>query len=66
MIILILLVVGIGIYEVTKLLKKQYKKEAVIWICIGVVTIVFGIYYMSNPFENSLSNILLSLFGFEY
>lgn len=66
MIILILLVVGLGIYEVTKLLKKKYKKEAVIWICMGVATIVFGIYYMSNPFQNSLSMILLSIFGLEY
>lgn len=66
MIILILLVVGLGIYEVTQLLKKKYKKEAIIWICMGLITIVFGIYYMSNPFENSLSNILLSIFGLDY
>lgn len=66
MIILILLVVGLGIYEVTQLLKKKYKREAIIWICMGLITIVFGIYYMSNPFENSLSNILLSIFGLDY
>lgn len=66
MIILILLVVALGIYEVTKLLKQKYKKEAVVWICMGVVTIAFGIYYISNPIDNSLSNILLSIFGLEY
>lgn len=66
MIYLIVIVMGIGIFEVVKLLKYQYKKEAIIWICMAVITLAFGIYYLSKPFPDSLSHILLNLFGLEY
>lgn len=66
MIYLIIIVLGIGTFEVINLLKHQYKKEAIIWISMAVITIAFGIYYLSKPFPESLSYILLKLFGFEY
>lgn len=66
MISLIVIVLGVGIFEVWNMLKKNLKKEAVVWICMAVVTVAFGIYYLSNPFGDSLCYMLLNLFGIEY
>lgn len=66
MIYIIIIILGIGIFEVRNLLKHQYKKEAIVWISMAVITLAFGIYYLYKPFPDSLSYILLNLFGFEF
>lgn len=66
MIYFIVVVLGVGIFEVRNMLKSGLKQEAIVWISMAVFTLAFGIYYLLNPFGNSLSYILLHMFGINY
>jgi uncharacterized membrane protein HdeD (DUF308 family) len=58
--------IGITFYEVYNMLKEHLAKEAIFFIVMAVLTLIFGIYYLSNPFPDSLCYLLLKLFGLTY
>lgn len=63
MVVFILVLAGLGIYDVLQMIAKKQKKEAVIYVTFMVLVGLFGIYYFSDPLRTSFSKLLISLIG---
>lgn len=66
MIFLCALIVVLSIYEIRGMAKKGQKKEIAAYICFAVITLLFGIFYLANPFRDSFSQIVLNIMGIEH
>ncbi len=53
----------IGLIDVPPMLKMQRKKELALFSVLAAVTFLFGWYYIKNPTQTSIADLLLSLFN---
>lgn len=53
----------ISFFEVRSLLKKQEKKEAVLFIVLGTLAVFTGVFLILSPGYTSFSKLMLDLFG---
>jgi len=63
MVYFILVLVGLGIFDILQMKTKNQKKEIVVYVIFMLLAGLFGIYYLSNPERTSFSKLLLSLMG---
>lgn len=66
MIYIILLIIAVGIYEITKMSKDKLKREIVVWIVMAVMTIAFTIYVYSDANTMSLSAMIMKFLNIDY
>lgn len=66
MTILILVVIAVGIYEIIQMAKNKQKKEMVVWVCMAILTIAFGVYFYSDANTTSLSALIFNIFNIKY
>lgn len=65
-VILFLLITVISFFEIKSMKNEKKLKELKIYILFCIFTLLFGCFYISNPFEKSLSYIILNFVGAEY
>ncbi|KNY28840.1 hypothetical protein [Pseudobacteroides cellulosolvens] len=65
MIYLIIVILIISIFDIKDMKKNNQKKDMIVYISFMLLIGVFGILYLSNPDQDSLSEIFLSLVGQE-
>lgn len=53
----------LSIIEVHGMMKKGKKKDVAVYLCFAVITLLFGSFYLANPYRDSLSHIVLSALG---
>lgn len=61
-----IIVVLISYFEIKTMWKKGLKKEIVVYVFLGVITISYGTYYLMNSNTASLYRSLYNLIGFKY
>ncbi|MDD2417694.1 MAG: hypothetical protein PHR24_00425 [Oscillospiraceae bacterium] len=66
MIFYLVLVLGIGAYDIICLKKKQIKKDVVIYISLMALATVLGIVYFLQTDEKSLAGYILNLINIEW
>lgn len=66
MISFIVFIVALSIFEVRSMLKKNLKRELVIFHIIALITLSYGILYFSNPFKDSFAKTILDIINPNY
>lgn len=66
MIVIIVLIIGLSIYEIYHLVKYNQKKEMILLITLAIVTILLTIHWKYNTYADSISLIVLRFLGMEY
>lgn len=56
----------ISAYEISGMIKKQQKKEIIIFSIFAALTLGFGIFYLSDPYKISLAQQALRLIGKQF
>lgn len=64
MLLLAVIIILLSTFEIIQLRKNKQRKEMVIFVCFAAVAFAFGIFYISNPYRNSLAYYVLAFFGF--
>jgi multisubunit Na+/H+ antiporter MnhB subunit len=62
---LILIIIGLGIMDMKEMKAKNLKRERAVYVILMLFAAVFGILYFSNPDQESFTEILLSIIGWE-
>lgn len=65
-VILSLLVTVISYIEFKSMKNLNHLKELKVYILFCIFTLIFGFYYISNPYVKSLSVIILDIVGAKY
>ena len=55
MILFTVIVLAIEIFEIISLVKEKKKKEIIVLIGMGIITLAFGFYYLKIPYTKSLA-----------
>ncbi|HHY81828.1 MAG TPA: hypothetical protein GX505_03990 [Clostridiales bacterium] len=63
MVYFIIVLAGLGIYDILQMKAKKQKKEAVIYAIFMVLVGLFGIFYFTDPERTSFSKLLITLIG---
>jgi len=66
MIWLIILILLVSIFDVRYMLQRGEKRELVVYAFLAVGTLVFGIYYFSDPYRDSLAKNILEVLNLKY
>ena len=66
MIIFLLFILVLSIFEIKTMLKNNNKKDIIVYCLLAIIAITLGLYYISNPYRNSLSKNILELFGINF
>ncbi len=62
---LILFITAVILAEVIPLYRNELKREAAVLIFLGVITMVYGIYYINNKYTASLVKVMFSIFNIQ-
>lgn len=65
MVYLVLVIVIVSIKDIKDLIYQNKKKDLYVYVTIMLLVGAFGIFYYSNPEQDSFAKILLSLIGKE-
>ncbi len=60
---LILLMAGLGAYDIIQMRAKKQKKQIVVYIVFMLLVGIFGIFYFSSPDRTSFAKLLLTIIG---
>lgn len=63
MALILVLLVGLGIYDIRKMLKEKDVRQAVLYCMIGIMAFVFGIWVIQSRMEHSFCYELFHLLG---
>lgn len=63
MALLFVLLVGLGVYDIKKMIKDRDGRQAVLYCLLGIATFVLGIWIIQNRFEHSFCYELFYLLG---
>lgn len=66
MLILFILIIVLGIFDIYKMYSKNQKKEIIVYIGMVIITLVFGYIYTSNSYKTSFSQIVMSFLGMNF
>ncbi len=59
----IVLVLLVSVLELIYMKKRKEKKEIVVYLLFATMTLALGIFYLSNPYRNSLVYFMLKMLG---
>ncbi|HHU50177.1 MAG: hypothetical protein ACOYEH_00445 [Caldicoprobacterales bacterium] len=63
MIYFIIIMAGLGVYDILQMKTKKQKKEIVVYVIFMLLVGLFGIFYYIDPERTSFSKLLLSIIG---
>lgn len=63
MLIMLCAFILISFFEVRNLLKKKEKNEAALFVIIGGLAVLLGVFLLLNPDYTSFARMMLNLFG---
>lgn len=66
MIFLTILVFVVSALEIRTMIKRKQKKEVIVFCVIAVLSLSLGYFYLSNQYQESLTQRILSLFEKEF
>ncbi|HHU79527.1 MAG: hypothetical protein ACOX27_02730 [Caldicoprobacterales bacterium] len=63
MVYFILVMAGLGTYDILQMKAKKQKKETVVYIILMLLAGLFGIFYFADPERTSFSKLILTITG---
>ena len=63
MAVVLVLLIGLGVIDIRKMMKDKDIKQAVIYCIFGIMTFVFGVWFLSSQKEHSFCYELFDLLG---
>lgn len=57
-----ILMVGLVAFELVGIWGKGSKKEMIVFMGLALITLLFGYYYISNPYRDSFGGIILKIY----
>jgi hypothetical protein len=63
---LFFIILLISYFEIKTMWNKGLKKEIVVFVFLGLITLSYGIYYLMNANTASLCRSFFNLIGFKY
>ena len=63
LIVFLFLFFALFLYDIRDMRKNERKKELVPYVVVSALTLVLGIVFLTNPYQNSISYYLVKLFN---